>query len=303
MEPGDIVDIVAPASSCTKNGLQKAIQFVKQLGLEPRVPHDIFGNNPLCSHSDEYRFHHLKKAIQSKDSKAIWSLRGGWGSARLLPKLTRLKAPKQSKIFIGYSDITALHMFFNCSWNWPTIHGSMLEELGRGGRSRHELLDFRNLIFGEVDSLEYKGLIPLNDSAQKKKNIRGTVVGGNLTIVQSSLGTPWQVLPKGKILVLEDVSERGYQVDRMLVHLDQAHFFKGVRALIFGTFTGGEERNSLPLWKDVQKDFAKNSSIPVLKGLPMGHGKKQRPLPFFTPAQLKLGGTLATLKVMSGAFK
>ena len=304
LNPGDIVDIVAPASASTNRGLEKAIQFVESLGLVPRVPKDIFGgDNKFCSQSDKYRFRHLQKAIYAKDSKAIWSLRGGWGSARLLPRLTRLKAPEQSKIFIGYSDITSLHLFFNFSWNWPTIHGSMLEELGGRGQVNHrELSDFQKLIFGETDFLQYKGLIPLNNPAHQKKTIKGVIVGGNLTVIQSSLGTPWQMSSRGKIVAIEDIGERGYRVDRMLVHLEQAGFFQGARAIVFGDFVGCEESDSSNLWKEAQNLFAKKSPTPVLKGLPFGHGDSQRPLPLFTPAQLKLG-RLSTLKVMSGFIK
>ena len=299
LQQGDIVEIVAPASKSSMEGLQKAAQFVRKLGLQPRVPEDVFGGREqFCAHSDSQRFYHLKKAIYARDSKAIWSLRGGWGSARLLPSLSRLKHPRQSKLFIGYSDLTTLHLFFNSFWNWTTLHGSMLVELGQGESKGEEWSDFRKLIFGETKCLEYKGLIPLNDKARSERLIQSRVMGGNLTLLQSNLGTPWQSSLKGKILVLEDVGEKVYWVDRRLVHLQQANFFKGVSAIIFGNFIGESHHR---LWKYVREDFAQRLSIPILKGLPLGHGGHQRPMPFLTKAHLKLGEKWGRLKVHSGS--
>ena len=298
MKPGDIVDIVAPASLGTVTGLKRAIRFVKGLGLEPRVSGDIFGKDLFCAQSDEERFGQLKKALYAKDSKAIWGLRGGWGSARLLPYLAQLRPPSRSKIFIGYSDLTTLHMFFNSFWNWSTIHGSMLESLGAGSSKKsREVLDLCRLIFGEVNLLEYKGLYPLNDLARSPGVLRGDLIGGNLTLIQTCLGTPWQISLEGKILILEDVNERGYQIDRMLVHLYQSGIFEGVRAIIFGDFVG---RENLNIWKYIREKFSQTLSVPMLRGLPIGHSRRQRPLPLCTPAQLELGTRRGVLKVESG---
>ena len=296
LKKGDVVDIVAPSSASTEEGLQGAVKFVEGLGLEPRVPEDIFGRDRFCANSDPYRLRHLKRALYARDSRAVWCLRGGWGAARLIPHLARLKPPPSSKIFIGYSDITTLHLFFNFFWDWATVHGSMLERMGRLSQRSREFLDFHRLIFGKTDVLEYKGLLPLNDLASQKRVIQGPVVGGNLSLVQSILGTPWQVSLHGKILALEEVGERGYRVDRILVHLQQAGLFKGVRAIVLGDFLGLE---SASMWRYLREDFAERLPIPVLKGLPFGHGGRQRPVPFCTPSQLKLGER-GELRVHSG---
>lgn len=290
LDPGDVVDIVAPASSSTDRDLRGALRFVEDFGLTPRLPHRIFGPDVVCSNSDINRWKHLKKALQAKDSKAIWCLRGGYGSLRLLRFLSQMKPPCQTKLFIGYSDLTTLHGFFNQFWGWPTVHGSMLEELGRGEGGQRELHDFRQLLFGHRSQMEYGPLTPMNAAARKKGVIRSSLVGGNLTVLQSCLGTPWQFSTKGKILVVEDIGERGYRIDRILVHMEQAGFLKGTRAIIFGDFVGGgEPDDSAYLWKEVQARFAKESKIPVLKGLPFGHVIFQRPTPFFTRTELKLG--------------
>lgn len=292
LQPGDVIDIVAPASSSTAKDFHNALRFVHKMGFLPRAPKEIFGKDLLCANTDSERFKHLKKALYAKDSKVIWSLRGGYGSLRLLPALAKLKKPQQPKLFIGYSDTTALHNFFNVNWNWPSLHATMLEELGRGQAGRLEIQDFIQILFQLSSKLTYENLLPMNAFARRKQSLRAPIVGGNLAILAATLGTPWCFSAKGKILVLEDIGERGYRVDRMLVHLQQAGALKGVRAVIFGDFVGGEENRDedcVYLWKDVQKRFAQQASFPVLKGLPFGHGAFQRPMPFNTSAQLFLG--------------
>jgi len=294
LELGDLVEVVAPASSSEPRDFNNALRFVHKFGLVPRAPKNIFGKDILCANTDEMRFRHLKKALTAKDSRVLWSLRCGYGSLRLMPYLIKLKKPSQPKLFIGYSDTTGLHNFFNNYWDWPTVHGSMLEELGRGEGGKRELLDFYSLIFGLEEEMQYDTLVPMNAKARKKSVIRSKVVGGNLAIISATMGTPWAFTARGKILVLEDIGERGYRVDRMLVQLQQAGVFKGVRALIFGDFVGGEENREedcLYLWRDVQKKFAKEAHFPVLKGLPFGHGVFQRPIPFNTASQLHLGSS------------
>lgn len=289
LREGDIVDIIAPASESTAKLLLKAQRFVERFGLTPRIPPRIFGDDPVCSNKDSKRWGHLKKALLAKDSKAIWCLRGGYGSQRLLPQLKKLKPPHEPKVLIGYSDITSLHLYLNYFWNWPSLHGSMLEELGRGLVSKKELSDFQNILYGTKKKLDFLSLQPFNKKAQTAKTIRAPLIGGNLTLLCSQVGTPWQVNFKGFILAIEEVGERGYSVDRMLFQMEKAGCFKGVRAVIFGEFVGGKETNNAYLWKDIQKRFAKDMTFPVLVNLPFGHGLRQRPLPLNTTAYLQLG--------------
>jgi muramoyltetrapeptide carboxypeptidase len=294
LQPGDIVEVVAPSSLSSQKDFQNAIKFVEELGLIPRAPKNIFGKDLLCANTDEMRFQHLKQALLAKDSKIVWSLRGGYGSLRILPQLHQLKKPPSKKLFIGYSDTTGLHNFFNTKWKWPSLHATMLEELGRGEAGRREIQDLTRTLYGLDDELVFKNLKPMNKSARMNKNIHSQVVGGNLAIIAATLGTPWSFKAKDKILVLEDIGERGYRVDRMLVHMEQAGVFEGVKAVIFGDFVGGEENKGedcVYLWKDVQVRFAKESKFPVLKGIPFGHGAFQRPMPFQTPCVLQTGSS------------
>ncbi len=299
LEPGDIVDVIAPSSGTDFKTLKRSLKFIESLGLQARYQPGIFGSDLLCASSDENRYIQLKKALEAKDSKVIWCLRGGYGASRLLPMLSRLKQPKLPKLIVGYSDITHLHAYVNYKWQWPSLHASMLEEVVDKSVSKKELNDLKNILFSHKKNVIYKNLKPLNDQAKESKLIRSTVTGGNLTIILASLGTPYQAHAKGQILAIEDIGERGYRVDRMLVQLQQAGYFNGIRALIFGDFVGGVEKDSKALWKDVQKRFAKSVNFPVLKNLPLGHSTKQRPVPLMTRAKLQLGDK-PTIEIATG---
>jgi len=299
--PGDTVDIIAPAFGTSRGDVTAAVQFLKKWGLKAIVPKDLFGPHYLCSNKDSIRVKHIKRALSSK-SKAIWCIRGGYGSARIFDEVTKLKKPKLTKAFIGYSDVTILHHYFNHFWGWPTIHGPLLDRLGTGGGTAREVLDLHKLLFGYTHEIRYRNLKPLNSLAKKKSVIQSSMSGGNLVLMQTLMGTPWQRDAKGKILVFEDVGERGYQVDRMLFHLKYAGFFKGVKAVIFGDFVGGNELNGKMLWKNVIQEFSKKAPFPVLKGLHVGHGKMQRPLPLNTRSKLILGSK-PELYVNAGSLK
>ena len=123
LKKGDIVDVVAPGFSISDEKLKAGLEFLKDLGLKPRVPNDLFGEDIVCSHRDEIRLKHLKNAFLAKDSKAIWCVRGGYGSIRLIEELSKLKKPKQNKLFIGYSDACTIHNYLNQFWGFASLHG------------------------------------------------------------------------------------------------------------------------------------------------------------------------------------
>ncbi len=147
------------------------------------------------------------------------------------------------------------------------------------------------MIFGTALEKTFKRLIPLNDHAVQEKDIKGTITGGNLRIIQSSLGTSWELKAKGKILFIEDVGERGYSVDRMLEQMIQAKIIdKGLKAVIFGDFTESLEKDGKDLTGVAIKRFAAKVPYPVLRGLPAGHGHALNyPIPFNTKCVLSTG--------------
>lgn len=293
LQIGDTVEVIAPAWRCSPEELNTAIKKLESWGLVPRVPSDLFGkpSHPFAQ-TDEIRLQHLKQALYSSESKVIWCVRGGYGSLRLLPQLNRMKRPSRCKLLIGLSDITSLHLLLNQKWKWPTLHGPLLDRFGRQNNTDSAL---KKILFGRTQEVHFSSLQPMNQAARKAQTLKGPIVGGNLTTLVSSLATPWQIRTRGQILFFEEVGERGYRVDRMLTQLEQAQLLAGVKAIIFGQFRGGEEKNGRELWRQVKRDFAEKMPFPVLRGLPSGHGVIQKPLPLGVSATLSLGHQRACL--------
>lgn len=292
LKKGDIIDIIAPASGTSEEHLRQAVKWVEEKGFKARFHPHILEPDLYLAQSDDFRFQDLKKALYAKDSKAVWCLRGGYGSFRLWPKIFKLNQKAPVKLFMGLSDITSLHQFLNQKWNWATIHGPHLDRLGQRKLSADNETEVLQVLNGEKKSVLFTGLVPLNDAAKKKKTIKGKVRGGNLCTFMVSLGTKLQPKYQKKdkiILFFEDIGERGYKVDRFLQHLSQADIFKNVAAIVFGEFTDCLEANGQSLVPETLSRFAKQCKIPVLSGIESGHGIIQRPLFFNTPATLSCG--------------
>ena len=278
------IAVVAPASGVSSKDLAK----LKSSSLDLDLQSECFNSNsPFHSADDETRFECLKNAIYNEEIEVIWCLRGGYGSAKLIEKLMKLPKPKKQKIFIGYSDITALHIFFNQEWGWRTIHGSSLVELVRDEKNISSMLKLARLIIHKVKDTTIEDIIPLNDIARSSNKIDASLIGGNLTIVTTSLGTDWTIQTNGKILFLEDVGVKPYQTDRLLNHLKQAKILEGVKAIIFGSFDQDDKTTM-----KVLKKFADEIKIPVFKTDKFGHEKFNDPIicnspSFIAPATKK----------------
>ncbi len=288
LQPGDIVDVVAPGFRSSAEGLQAGMQFLRRLGLVPRAPRGIFGTDLLCANSDGLRFEHLKRALGAPDSRCVWCIRAGYGAIRLVERLMRLAPPARRKLFVGYSDATTIHYFLNHHWGWPSLHGPLLDRLGSGTVRADELQELKAVLLGGLRQVRFAGLTPLNSAARKPHIVRSKLFGGNLTVLQTTLGTALQRRPR-QILFLEDVGERGYRVDRMLQHLSQAGALRNVRAVVFGAFVGGREPDGRTLVPQVLERFAREQSFPVLMGMDAGHGEHQRPVFLNTAAELHCG--------------
>lgn len=300
LRPGDLVDVVAPASQCTRANLNRGVKALEAMGLRARVPRDLFAPSLLFSNTDAVRLKHLKAAFYAEDSKLVWCLRGGYGSLRLLPEMARWRRPQQPKLLLGFSDITSLHTFVHQQWGWPSLHGPMVERLGRELMGAPERREVKQILFGEREVEIFKGLRPLNSTARRGGVVRGEVCGGTVAVLQSGLGTPYALKPRGRILFLEDVEERPHKIDRMLTQFAQAGWFEQARAIVFGRFQLSEGADRRGLWRDVIPRFAAACKLPVFAGLPVGHDpKRQRTLSFGTRAELHLGRS-GVLEVATG---
>jgi len=288
LERGDIVDVVAPGFRCSEQSLQAGLEYLRALGLVPRVPPRLFGADLLCANTDSHRLEQLARALRARDSRCVWCLRAGYGAIRLVPGLLRLARPARPKLFVGYSDATTVHYVLNQHWRWPSLHGPLLDRLGAGTLPATSLAELKAVLLDGLARVTFEGLTPLNAAARRQRVIRSRLFGGNLTVLQSLLGTALQRRPR-QILFLEDIGERAYRIDRMLQHLGQAGALGTLQAVVFGTFTGGEEPDRRNLIRQVLERFAREQSFPVLRGVAAGHGDEQRPLFFNTAAELHCG--------------
>lgn len=301
LKANDIIDSVSPGYGSPKEDIENAKKFLLRWGLTPRIPKDLVRPHFLHSNDDDSRFAFLKEAIEAKDSNTIWCQRGGYGSNRLLPMLAKLKKPKHPKLIIGLSDVTSLLTFFQQEWNWPTMHAPILDRMGRNVITAKHEKEFRDLLFGVKKEIVFKKLKPLNDSAQDTRSIRSRIVGGNLTVLQSTMGTPWQINADRAMLFIEDIGERGYRIDRMLEQFRQGGIFKKCDGIILGDFTDGvEPKTGKDNFKKVFGRWAEDLEIPIFSGLESGHGIIQRPVPFNTSCELTKAPKGFELIVQSG---
>lgn len=302
LEKGDVVDIIAPGYRSPSEQVQGGIEHLKKWGLEPRAPKDLIQKHFLHANTDEKRFAFLKAALESPDSEVIWCTRGGYGSNRLLPYLAKMKKPKKQKLLIGLSDVTSLHTFFAQEWGWPTLHACVLDRLGRGDLPKALEKELHDVLFGKREELKFGKLKPLNEAAKKVSKVKASIVGGNLTVLQSQVGTPYQMDTAGKFLFIEDLAERGYRIDRMLEQFRQAGLFKNCRGILLGHFIGGEEpatgKNN---FKQVFSRWAADLKIPLFDGVEAGHDTWQRCLPLNTPAVLEKQNGSYQLLVETGS--
>jgi len=282
LKKNDQVSIIAPGYGGTVEDLEKAVGFIKALGLIPHFPADIFGPDLFCSNNDEYRTNHLIDVLINPKINAIWAFRGGYGTSRVIEALKKIKPPKMPKLVIGYSDITVLHLFLNQHWKWPTLHAPVLSNIVErvDEQSRAEL---RKIIFGEQRVAVFDNLVPLNITANRRLNIESSVTGGNMSLVQNSIGTDWEIVTKNKIIFLEDIGEKAYRIDRSLNQFSQAGIFHKAKALVFGQFIEDETQEKI---MPTLERFAHSLKIPVLYCDKIGHGKTNMPLPMGTKAQL-----------------
>lgn len=289
LKKGDVIDIIAPASRCEEITLNKTTELLSSWGLHSRIAENIFGDDLLCANTDEKRFQQLQEALTNDVSSAVWCLRGGYGSARLMPALAKIKAPSQQKLFIGFSDITVIHLFLQKCWGWSTLHGPSLRQVVFNTIAEDSIQNLKKILFQEVDSLCLKNLKPFNQLAKKQATIQSVITGGNLSIIQTSIGTPWQIDAREKIILIEDVNERGYRIDRILTHFLQANILQEAKALLIGDFTKGEENDGLPYVERVLQQFSEKISIPVLRIEDVGHGKGNQPIILNQAVTLKTG--------------
>ena len=234
--PGARVALVAPASAVPEEKLQPALDYVRSLGLEPVVyPSCYFANRDgYLAATDAQRAQDINDAFADPAIDGIWCIRGGYGGHRILPLLDEELIRSNPKWFGGYSDVTALHTFFNQTCGFETYHCTMPST--EPDPDDFTLKYLKDALFGSLSGTlsDPAGETPKTLVSGKAG---GVLCGGNLSLLAASLGTPWEIDTKGKILFLEDIGEKTYRVDGMLTQLRNAGKFRDCAGIILGAWT------------------------------------------------------------------
>lgn len=280
LKPGDTIGIAASASPFDPAEFEAGIATLESLGFRVSYRPDIFEKKNYLAGSDDRRFDELTGLLTNPKIRAVFFARGGYGMMRLLPKLRRWRGKMTPKIVLGYSDITSLLMHLSQNRKWVTFYGPVVaRDMGRS-----ILKETKQFLLKAVT--ETKSMAPLRFEESftlQKGSCEGEMVGGCLSLVVASLGTPFEIDTKNKILFLEDVNEKPYSVDRMLTQLVLAGKLKGVRGILFGHFVnGGEAAHFRETIGDVFRDF----KAPILCNFPAGHGSLKVTLPLGIKARL-----------------
>ena len=283
LQKGDKVAIISPASPSDKNLIDKCIASLNELGLKVVIGESCLSEHGFLSGTDDIRANDINCMFADKNIKGIFALRGGYGCARLLDLIDFKLIKKNPKIFIGYSDITALHIAINQKSKLITYHGPMISTELIKGLDEYSADYYKKFIF-EHEKIE-ELLNPEGNSLEIINNgiASGELIGGNLSLICSSLGTKYEINTKNKILFLEEVDEVPYKVDRMLTHLKQSGKLKEANGIILGAFTNCIAPNNkkslslqeafneiiLPLKKPTISNLACGHCLPTLT-LPLG---------------------------------
>lgn len=292
--PGDKIGVVSPSTSLDrKSDILRATEKLEKLGYQVAMGKNVDRQRGFVSGTEEERVEDLHEMFAREDIDAIFVTQGGYGSAQFINKLDFELIRKNPKIFIGFSDITSLHLAINKFAELVTFHGP-----GFGRFNDEELTDYTlQQMMKALGSDLPVGLIPQADPKKWLYAIRGGVcegelIGGNMTLICSSLGTPFEIDTKGKILFLEDIDIEPWIFDHMLCHLRNAGKLKDVAGVAVAECVDCVPLDYKPGYyvdtslEDVLEYYLKPLGVPVLYGLPLGHTKDMATLPLGVRARL-----------------
>ncbi|WP_129692155.1 S66 peptidase family protein [Gottfriedia acidiceleris] len=282
---GDTVMIIAPSSPPNIENVMKMKLTIEQAGLNVLIGKGVTEKRGYLAGSDENRVSDLHKAFYDPEVKAVLCATGGYGSGRLLQDIDFEHIKNNPKIFWGYSDITALHIALQQKANLVTFHGPMMQECGADDvltetiGSFKQLLEPLSLIFSASETNTYPTF---------SHSVTAPITGGNLTVITSTFGTPYEIDTKGKILFIEDIQEEPYRIDRMINQLRLARKFEDCKGIIFGDFKdcGPQKRKSSLTIAEIVYDHIVPLELPILSGFPIGHCSPNYGVPFGVPVTM-----------------
>lgn len=265
--PGAKIHLVAPGGAFDVERFEAGVRYLREMGWVPTHDPALFSRHGYLAGTDAQRLAPLRAALEDPDCAALWAVRGGYGATRLVPDLPKASIARAPKWLIGFSDVTALH----AQWQRAgclSIHGANLCTLTQwSDGARAELV---RLLRGEID-------VTLTGARWQSGRGTGPLVGGNLTVLAAMAGTGYLPSSQGRVVLLEDVGERPYRLDRSLTQLRQAGFFAGAVGVVVGQLTrcgDDDEPNAESVFKERLGDLG----VPVLGRVPVGHEPTSRSL-------------------------
>lgn len=302
LKPGDTIGLVTPASPITEEQLDKAIKNIEGLGFKLVYNRKrLLARNGYLAGKDIVRADEINRMFDNKDIDGIWCIRGGYGVTRMLEMLNYKVIRQNPKVLIGYSDVTALHQAIFKKTGLVCFHGPV-------GASEFTAYTQKHVtqVVSNTDTTFKIEAAPQNEAMENQVYnsyvindgvAEGKLVGGNLTLAASLVGTPYDISYNNKLVFLEDIGEKPYRIDRMITQMLLAGKFDRVKGIILGVFyncEAGEGENSLTL-AEMFKDRFERLKIPVIYGMSFGHISNQFTLPLGINARLNTTDKTLTL--------
>ncbi len=293
LSPGDRVGIIAPASGVSAETWDRAVKNIESLGFRPEVGQYARGLNGFLSGTDKERLHDLHWAFADPGIRAVWCVRGGGGAPRLLPDIDYALIRKNPKVFIGFSDITALHLAIHKNCGLVTFHGPVASSTYSDYAKRHVMN-----VLTEPSTPYTVNISEINAAKDSpfyrsetivKGKCRGRLTGGNLSLLAALAGTKYALGDvRGKILFIEEINEPPYRIDRMLTQLRQSLDLRSLAGIALGIFddTSASAGKTAQPVIDVLRDRLGDLGVPVVYGLSFGHIRDNMTLPFGIETEL-----------------
>jgi muramoyltetrapeptide carboxypeptidase len=277
LQARDEVAVIAPASGFDRAAFEAGLAVLRTR-YNPTFGPGLFERHRYLAGDDERRIEELTAALAEPAVRAVFCARGGYGATRLLARLRTVAPPGAAKALVGFSDITALHLWLQAHGR-ISVHGPVVTQLGRLPPATAQRL---------FDLLESTSPAPplAGSATYVGGNAEGPLLGGNLSVVTRLLGTPFMPSLDGAVLLLEDQGERPYRLDRMWMHLELAGVFSRVCGIVLGSFTGCEEPDAPYRSEELLRELAGATGLPCAAGFPIGHGEVNEAVPLGVPVRL-----------------
>ena len=301
LQPGDRIALVAPASAFRRDEFDAGVLELRRIGFNPVYDERIFERRLYLAGPAQLRAHSWRDAWHDPDTAALLAIRGGYGSVQLLPLLSEADVRETPKIFVGYSDNTSLLIWLTLSCGIVSFHGPMVEGRFARGPEGYDVDTFMRVLghAGPAGEITHPGLEILRPG-----EARGMLIGGTLTQLVSSLGTPYAFSPPpGHVLFIDETGERPYKIDRMLTQLRLSGILARASAIVFNELPRCEETAGNVPVRSVVADCLSDFPGPVLFGLPSGHTPGATlTLPFGVEARVVARGEPGTRHRRGGGF-